>query len=198
LMCSLCTWGLQGVIVVQGYSFHINFPRDRLVWKLLVYLIILLECVQTVVVTIDAFTVFSSGWGIVADLDDLHMIWFTLPVMSSIIGLICHCLFAYRVHVLSGTWYASPIVLLLAAFGFSCGISFGVKLALAEKLSDAMATSNIYLLCGLWNGTAAVCDVVIAGFMSFYLSSNSTGISQTDVLITKIIRLVFETGALTG
>ncbi|RXW20175.1 hypothetical protein EST38_g5686 [Candolleomyces aberdarensis] len=118
--------------------------------------------------------------------------------MSGAIGLICHGVFAYRLYSLSGSRVVCLLVILLALLACSSGFAFGIKLSMAGTLSKVIQTPNIYLVCGLWNGGGAGCDVAIAALMTFYLSRSSTGYKSTDVLLTRIIRLTIETGVFTA
>ncbi|KAJ2936569.1 hypothetical protein H1R20_g520, partial [Candolleomyces eurysporus] len=118
--------------------------------------------------------------------------------MSGAIGLICHGVFAYRLYSLSGSRLVCLLVILLALLACGSGFAFGIKLSMAGTLSKVIQTPNIYLVCGLWNGGGAGCDVAIAALMTFYLSRSSTGYKSTDVLLTRIIRLTIETGVFTA
>ncbi|KAJ2918961.1 hypothetical protein MD484_g1437, partial [Candolleomyces efflorescens] len=197
LLSYLFAYGLQGILMVQVYNYYISFPNDKIFWKILVYFVLISEIVQTSLASLDAFKIFSSGWGRFAILDDMSLLYIT-PIMSGAIGLICHGIFAYRLYSLSGSWIVCLIVVLLALLACSSGFAFGIKLSLATTLSKVIKTSNIYLVCGLWNGGGAGCDVAIAALMTFYLSRSSTGYKSTDVLLTRIIRLTIETGLFTA
>lgn len=63
-------------------NYYLSFPNDRLFWKVLVYLVLFAELIQTILATIDAFRIFSSGWGKFQLLDDLNLLFLT-PVMSA-------------------------------------------------------------------------------------------------------------------
>jgi len=52
--------------------------------KTVVYFVYLLEAVQTVLLTRDAFRVFGYGFGSMASLDAMAWIWFSVPIMSGI------------------------------------------------------------------------------------------------------------------
>jgi hypothetical protein len=61
-----------------------NFPRDQLKIKALVYSIFFLETVQTVIVGRDAFAVLASGWGNPARIYNMENQWLTAPIMDSL------------------------------------------------------------------------------------------------------------------
>ncbi|TEB31841.1 hypothetical protein FA13DRAFT_1614076, partial [Coprinellus micaceus] len=197
LLSYLFTYGLQGILLVQVYNYYLSFPNDRLFWKVLVYLVLFAELIQTILATIDAFRIFSSGWGKFQLLDDLNLLFLT-PVMSASIGLVCHCVFAYRIYSLSHSKMACLAIILLALLACASGLAFGIKISISGRLSQVIHARYIYLTCGLWNGGGAVCDIAIAALMTFYLSRSSTGYRSTDVLLTRIIRLTIETGVLTA
>jgi len=92
--------------------------------KLLVYSSLLLEIAQTLMVTHDTFRIFATGYGDFSGLDDIHLLWLTLPILggvglflfsrcptrdfklgiffgSDVVGLLCHLTFAYRITLLS-------------------------------------------------------------------------------------------------
>jgi hypothetical protein len=74
----------------------------------------------------------------------------------------------------------------LAAFALASAITFSAKLLRAGTLSKLVYVDHIYLFCGvsysnftvvssrltsqqLWNGSAALCDIAIAGCMTFFV-----------------------------
>lgn len=46
----------------------------------------------------------------------------------------------------------------------------------------------------IWLGGTALCDLIIAMAMIYYLTQSRTGFKSTNVLITKVIRVTVETG----
>lgn len=197
LLSYLFTYGLQGILIVQVYHYFISFPSDRLFWKILVYVVLFAELLQTVLASIDAFHIFSSGWGKFQLLDDLNLLFLT-PIISASLGLICHCVFAYRLYTFSKSKIVCIFVVFLALLACGSGLAFGIILKISGSLSKVVHAKSIYLVCGLWNGCGAGCDVAIAALMTFYLSRSSTGYKTTDVLLTRIIRLTIETGLFTA
>ncbi|KAK0446133.1 hypothetical protein EV421DRAFT_1932795 [Armillaria borealis] len=51
---------------------------------------------------------------------------------------------------------------------------------------------------GIWCGTSALCDILIAICMTYHLMRNNTSLRRTRMLITKLIRLIIETGTVTA
>ncbi|PPQ70985.1 hypothetical protein CVT24_009940 [Panaeolus cyanescens] len=195
---TLVTWGLQGVLCVQVYNYHLAFPNDPLHMKALVYFSLCLELAQTFMVTSDGYDVYALGFGDVVNLDDLHLLWITLPILGGIVGLLCHLTFAYRLCILSRSKVVGAAITLLSLSASITAFTFGAKLFNAKLLSTLITVKHIYLVCGLWNGFGAACDALIAACMTFYLSRSQTGFRATDQLITRITRLTIETGLATA
>jgi len=52
--------------------------------KLLVYFFLALEVAQTIMVTRDTYNVFATGFGNYIGLNDLHLLWLTLPILGGL------------------------------------------------------------------------------------------------------------------
>lgn len=65
-------------------NYYLSFPRDPIYMKLLVYSSLLLEIAQTLMVTHDTFRIFATGYGDFSGLDDIHLLWLTLPILGGV------------------------------------------------------------------------------------------------------------------
>ncbi len=100
--------------------------------KVTVYFSFILELLQTAMVTHDTWAIFVTGFGDMAELNDLHFLWFTLPILGGIgkhddlsatangfnlrhlAGLLCHLTFAFRVSLLAESKIAGAIILVVS------------------------------------------------------------------------------------
>jgi len=80
----LLHWGLFGTLTIQFYLYYRAFPNDRAAIKWLVYIVYVLEVIQTILMTHDAFTNFGTGFGNISTLRGVHFDWLTIPIMSSL------------------------------------------------------------------------------------------------------------------
>lgn len=64
--------------------YHLAFPKDRVVTKVLVYGIYLIEITQTILVTHDAFNGYAKGFGSLTDLNSAQLEWLAVPIFSGI------------------------------------------------------------------------------------------------------------------
>ncbi|KAF9015911.1 hypothetical protein BDZ89DRAFT_1166045 [Hymenopellis radicata] len=188
---------LFGTLTVQFYIYYEAFPKDRLFTKCLVYGTYTLELVQTILVAHDAFAVFGSGFGDLQALTDVHLFWFSVPVMSGVVAFVGQSFYAYRIHVLSKTYVVPVLIVIIAltssiaAFVVAAFVWQAGNLALLNNQRTSEAV-------GVWGAAAALADILIAICMTYYLLQKDTGFRHTQVLLSKLIRLTVETGTVTA
>ncbi|KAJ3482695.1 hypothetical protein NLI96_g6805 [Meripilus lineatus] len=81
LLGHLFNWALYGILSVQCYLYYVSFPKDRRLPKVLVWVTLLLETLQLVLSTRDAWMNLASGWGDMRALDNVGWQWFSLPIL---------------------------------------------------------------------------------------------------------------------
>ncbi|KAG8730030.1 hypothetical protein FRC12_020553 [Ceratobasidium sp. 428] len=70
----------------------------------------------------------------------------------------------------------------------------GIKFAI---INDVTKIASLFPSATVWLGGSALCDFIITISMVTFLARASTGFSQTDSVITKLIRMTVETGMVT-
>lgn len=66
-------------------TYHVAFPKDRLYIKLLVYVVFLLELVQSILIMHDTYVTYVLGFGkFEAVYQTGTYTWFAIPVFSGI------------------------------------------------------------------------------------------------------------------
>ncbi|KAF8062235.1 hypothetical protein FPV67DRAFT_1367335, partial [Lyophyllum atratum] len=193
----LLNWGLYGVVSIQVYYYYIAFPKDRLYCKCLVYGTYILETLQTVVITHDAFGSFGFGFGSYAALDNIQFTCLSIPILSGIVGCVVQVFYAYRINILSKTKIIGYMIGTVSCVGCVAGIVTGVKCFQLGSLSKLTQTT-VFISAGFWCGCCALCDVTIAIAMTYLLSRHDTGFQSTHLMITKLTRLTIETGTATA
>ncbi|ETW75416.1 hypothetical protein HETIRDRAFT_456026 [Heterobasidion irregulare TC 32-1] len=83
LLGYLFGYGLFGVLVVQMYFYHLNFPKDHRWMKTFVWIVFSAEILLSVFSTIAAWQLFAEGWG---DLDSLVAPTWSFTALPSICG----------------------------------------------------------------------------------------------------------------
>ncbi|EKM52282.1 uncharacterized protein PHACADRAFT_260563 [Phanerochaete carnosa HHB-10118-sp] len=196
LLGYLFNWGLYGVLSVQVYLYHLAFPKDSRVVKALVYSVFLIETTQTVLVTHDAFNAYAKGYGNIVALGSAQLEWLAVPIFSGIVSATVQMYYAYRVSVLSGSRVLGLGICLIALLQGSSAVAQGAQAFKIGNFAD-LAT-EAFASCTVWLAGSAACDVIIAGCMTFLLLKNDTKMPATHAVVTKLVRLIVETGMLTA
>ncbi|PFH47743.1 hypothetical protein AMATHDRAFT_66966 [Amanita thiersii Skay4041] len=198
LLGYLINTGLFGVLCGQIYTYYMAFPKDKLSIKLMVYGIFLLDVIQTVLATHDVFAIFAIGYGMISSLHDIHLIWLTVPILGGLAGCAGQLFFAYRIMLISESILIAGITAALSICTLSAAIYTGIQVYLAKELSVVFQDTRVYIACGVWNGSGALCDVLIVCVMTYYLSRKSTAFRSTNRVIAKLILMTIETGLVTA
>ncbi|KAF8197767.1 hypothetical protein K438DRAFT_1759888 [Mycena galopus ATCC 62051] len=202
LLAILFNWGFMGVLAAQLYFYHENFQHDGARVKLLVYGLFLLDVLQTVMVTADAFHWFVYGFGNLILADQTFLNSWDVPVLDSVISVIVQAFYCWRIHILR-KGLSIPLVILLernvqiSLTQFGAGITTGIrenKLGQLSLLTQGNASPETVWLAG-----GAVADVAIAGVLSWTLLRERTYcLPPNQTIISRLIRHIVETNALTA
>ncbi|PBK86488.1 hypothetical protein ARMGADRAFT_529128 [Armillaria gallica] len=193
----LLNWGLFGTLSVQLYLYYLAFPNDRKFIKYLVYGIYIVEFVQTMLLSHDAFATFGYGFGDLDALTDVHFNWLIVPIMSAIIACVGHVFYAYRIFILSKSKSVSAFIICICLTNSVAAIITGVFLFQAGNITK-LNNRKVSITVGIWCGGSALCDIVIAICMTYYLMRSKTGFRRTQIMVTKLIRLTVESGLMTA
>ncbi|KAJ6580186.1 hypothetical protein DFH09DRAFT_1444648, partial [Mycena vulgaris] len=192
----LLPWGLFGTLSVQLYLYYQAFPTDKWSTKCLVYTAYTLELVHTILSTHDAFAMFGYGFADPSALTEVEFSWLAVPIMSGLVAFIGQSFYAYRVHVLSKSWFI-PILIVVVSLTSSVG-----AFILGAFVFQGVIFSSWYecplIIQQVWCGASALSDIIIAVCMTYYLSKYDMGFRQTRALVSKVVRLTIETGSLTA
>ncbi|PBK67137.1 hypothetical protein ARMSODRAFT_320239 [Armillaria solidipes] len=193
----LLNWGLFGTLTVQLYLYYLAFPNDRRFTKYLVYGIYVIEFVQTMFVSHDAFATFGYSFGDMDALARLNFSWLTVPVMSAVVSCVGRVFYAYRIFIVSKSRTISIFIICLSLTSSVAAMITGIY---CFQASDAAKLNSwkTYTAVGIWCGASALCDIIIAICMTYYLMRSTTNFRRTRMLVTKIIRLTIETGSVTA
>ncbi|KZT10209.1 uncharacterized protein LAESUDRAFT_747637 [Laetiporus sulphureus 93-53] len=189
-------WALLGLLNLQVYLYYDYFPKDPWLLKCLAYGMLIYEWVQTGLITEAAMSIYVYNYGEVKDLLEFHNTWFSATMMCGIISATVQLYFAWRICKLSNSRVLAGIIVVLSVLQCVASLvaggiekSIGIAYAIESKLIKAVV---------LWLSASALVDVLIAVTMTTLLLKSKTGITSTDALINRMVRLVVETGTLTA
>ncbi|KLO12206.1 hypothetical protein SCHPADRAFT_941393 [Schizopora paradoxa] len=196
LLGYLFNWGLFGVLSVQVYFYHLAFPGDRRSTKWLVFGIYLLELTQTIMMTHDAFGTYAVHYGEVEFLYNLQMLPITIPILSALVSCAVQMHYGNLLRVLSGSKILGLTVAIFALIQASAAlVQAGQTIAIKDRFP---LSRKSFVSETVWLAGSAICDLIIASAMTFTLMQKDTGLPATHALITKLVRIIVETGCLTA
>ncbi|KAK0434161.1 uncharacterized protein EV420DRAFT_1654172 [Desarmillaria tabescens] len=178
IVASLLHWGLFGSLSVQLYLYYLAFPKDRRFTKCLVYGVYIIEFVQMVLVTHDVFAVFGYGFGDIGALTRINFNWLTVPVISGVVAYVGQTFYAYRIFILSRSRIIPIFIACVSLTSSAAAIITGVYSFEAGNIIE-LDKRKIFITVGIWCGTSALCDIVIAICMTYHLMRRNTGLRQT-------------------
>ncbi|KAK7459663.1 hypothetical protein VKT23_009644 [Stygiomarasmius scandens] len=196
-MLGIClNWGFMGVLVVQVYFYHISFPKDSNLIKTLVYGLFVLDILQTVLVTADAFHWFVFGFGNMDQLDDTFLNSWDVPLLDSVISLIVQCFYSWRIFILTKSWILPVIIVLVSMTQCGAGVATAVN---AHKLGKLHLISTEVAEQTTWLVGSAVADILITGVMTWtLLKSRSKELPSSNGMIDRLVMLTVETNGATA
>ncbi|KAK0221069.1 hypothetical protein EDD85DRAFT_960592 [Armillaria nabsnona] len=193
----LLNWGLFGTLSAQLYLYYLAFPNDRRFTKYLVYGIYVIEFVQTMLVAHDMFATFGYGFGDMDALNRMNFYWLISPIMSAVVSCAGQVFYAYRIFIVSKSQIIPIFTICISLISSVAAVITGIDSFRAGnviKLNDR----RMSITAGVWCGASALCDIIIAICMTYYLMRSTTNFRRTRILVTKIIRLTIETGSVTA
>ncbi|KAK0484820.1 hypothetical protein IW261DRAFT_1458871, partial [Armillaria novae-zelandiae] len=193
----LLNFGLFGTLSVQIYLYYLAFPNDRRFVKYLVYGIYIIEFAQTMLVAYDAFAMYGYGFGDLDSLTRTGLSGLTVPIMGAVAACIGQFFYAYRIFILSKSRIIPILIICISLINFGASMFAGIY-AFQEVITAKLNTQKMHIAVGIWCGAAALCDILVAICMTYYLMRSTTNFRRTRMLVSKIVRLIIETGSMTA
>jgi len=104
----------------------------------------------------------------------------------------------HRISILAQSYWVPGLILTFSVVQLAGAIASAVVLKEAVLFSQLLGP-HFYITAGVWNGGSAICDVIIAVCMTYYLSRHGTStMKDTQVILKKVMTLVIETGTATA
>ncbi|KAI1794884.1 hypothetical protein LXA43DRAFT_91320 [Ganoderma leucocontextum] len=186
---------LYGMMVTQTYLYFNIYSRDRLWIKLLVATLFVCDTINTGFDIGFVYDPLVNRFGDVDAVTKATWVFATDPAMTAIIAAFTQLFFAWRVKVLTGNYF-SVCSIAFSAFAQLCGgLGTSIAVGMIPEFAQFMQFKVIVII---WLAFSAVADVLITASLVWHLRKNKTGMSFTDHLIDKIIRMTVQTGLVTA
>ncbi|RDX41809.1 hypothetical protein OH76DRAFT_1411805 [Lentinus brumalis] len=189
-------WGLMGALVVQLYFYHLTFQDDHSALRVLVYGLFVLDVLQTVLVTADAFHWFVFGFGKLNMLDDTFFNSWDIPFLDAVIATIVQSFYCWRIWIFTKSKVFPMLICLVSLTQFGAGMATAIKAFQGGRLSlisvEEVAQQTTWLVASV------VADIMITAVMSYTLLRERSMTLAARSTIVRIVRITVETNMLTA
>ncbi|KAL1729319.1 hypothetical protein EV714DRAFT_213204 [Schizophyllum commune] len=179
------------------YYYQTHYSGDHRRIKALVYGLAVLECLQTCMVTADAFHWFVFGYANLAQLDDTFLNSWDVPLLDAIIALIVQAFYCWRIHVLQRGALVLPCAIIVVSLA-QCGAGIAVAVQ-ANQLGKLSLIGENEIPQAIWLSGSALADIMITASLAWILlrkRPRQTGVYRK--LVNRVVALTVETNSLTA
>ncbi|KAK1231044.1 hypothetical protein PQX77_005851 [Marasmius sp. AFHP31] len=186
---------IYGILFSQIFSYFVNYPSDRTVYKFLVILILIMETADQAFIGHIIYYYGITNFTNPRVLLRAEVTWsFILQqTVGAFVGFVVKFAFALRVWRFSErNWFITGLVMILV-HGLS--LAFTIK---AFQLPSVFDVVHLRVLGTVALGVGVLTDIIIAAALCYYLNRLRTGYRQSDSLVNSLVRYAINTGAVTG
>ncbi|KAI0364326.1 hypothetical protein BV20DRAFT_1057303 [Pilatotrama ljubarskyi] len=186
---------MYGLTIHQSYRYYRLFPRDAMILRMIVTLIVVLETVHVILCMHICYYYLVSNYSKPTAL--LEGVWSirVFPLLTALIVLTSESFFTRRVYLIGRQFRAvvvAPVLMLfILAFATAATVEAFIKPTFADFDSVAWMSSAGF-------GFAVLVDSLLTGTLILVLRKSRTGFRKTDSLIGLMIVYAVNTGLLTG
>ncbi|KAF9041516.1 hypothetical protein BJ165DRAFT_291301 [Panaeolus papilionaceus] len=192
LLGTMFSFILQGVLYTQVYHYYITFQNDRKYLKWLVFYICVAESLHTAFSTHIVYEALVLDYGQNRSLQKYPTFIPVVPIVTVLISTPIQFMVAWRIRLIQQSVYLPLFICLLSVISFAGGIATGIRTQLFQLFAEAPHATHMFVL--VWMISAAACDLVMSGALSWTLYRRKTGMRNMDLILTKIITLTMQTG----
>ncbi|KAI0066609.1 hypothetical protein BV25DRAFT_1912663 [Artomyces pyxidatus] len=191
---------LMGTLVVQVYLFYVNFPRERLRIRLLVYGIFLLDILQTLFGIHLAWDWMITNWN---NPDALaHPISWTdatIPIMCGLVAGIVQLFYAWQIWALAKSVFMHAVAALIVVVALGQSSASIISSSLLLKSLTPEEFKRLFPGFEFWLAGSFVADILISCSMIWilYNAKTETVWMKSETLFSRLIVNTIRTGSVT-
>ncbi|KAI0708473.1 hypothetical protein C8Q76DRAFT_799731 [Earliella scabrosa] len=189
---------VYGITILQTYFYYRTYPKDRLAIKILVGILFLLDTATSIVLTYGTYE-----YTVIYFLQPLER-YIAIPpnlvaehAMTILIILLTQLYFAQRLWYISKNRYLVFAITILALGGFGSGEAIAGHMA-TNPDPFSLGTVPVLIMSGFADGLSAICDLLIAGSLCYYLRAGKSGFVKTNSLVDQLMVYAIQRGLLTA
>ncbi|KAJ7052924.1 hypothetical protein C8F01DRAFT_562333 [Mycena amicta] len=186
---------LYGIMVVQAYLYFTRYTSDRTWFKYLVGYLVLVETVNLVCDVGLIYEPLIIRYARPEALITSPILLRPDAVLTVLISTPTQLFVAWRLHVITRSYFLSLTIALLAIVALGGGISTSAIVSLHPDFASFPTFKPEVIT---WLVASSACDVVLTASLVFSLWKRKTNMAGTDSYLNKIIRLTVQTGLITA
>ncbi|KAF8346229.1 hypothetical protein F5887DRAFT_963311 [Amanita rubescens] len=197
LVGSFAAAAFTGITTVQIFFYFKLYPSDKIGLKCLAFLIWFLDLGHTILIGRTVWAGLIKHFGIMAKAKALPWSLALTIIDTTILTIIVHCFFVYRIHILTNQNYFISVPLALLALSRLVFAGLATYQMITLKLLQAFVKKYT------WTFTmdlviSAVMDIIITVSLCYLLRRSQKRLpSSLSHVLDSLILYTFETGALT-
>ncbi|KII83986.1 hypothetical protein PLICRDRAFT_46769 [Plicaturopsis crispa FD-325 SS-3] len=187
---------LLGCLSLQLYIYSVSSSSDGMRIKTLVYVLYIIELVQTAITMYYAWSQLVWSQGPYESVYDVEWSLCVLQLLAGIVSCIAQCFFARRIWILKNTRMMGKVVtciFLLVVVQSASAIVNSIQIFINMTNAEVQVES-------MWYTARFVCDSLIAGSLLHILikARAHTRIKKTTTILTRLIVVTIQTGFITA
>ncbi|KII84679.1 hypothetical protein PLICRDRAFT_179482 [Plicaturopsis crispa FD-325 SS-3] len=185
---------LYGSMITQCFYYWQHYRADPTWLKIYVGFLLFIDTLSTVFAIAWIYGLLINSFGELPKFAVADWLLAADPALVGLTGMFCQLFFAWRIKVLTGkVWMGAGIALLSIASGL-CAVGVGIAIGI---VIDILAFYKFNAIGSTWLALTATVDVLITITLSWHLRRHRTGFKHTNDILSKIVRLTVQNGALT-
>ncbi|KAJ3537862.1 hypothetical protein NMY22_g5417 [Coprinellus aureogranulatus] len=206
---------LYGIMITQVYLYYTTYKRDPLFLRLLVLFLLIADTVNTVFDFLYLYNSLILKFGDMVSIQTADWLFATDPAITGIIATAVQLFFAWRIRVLTRSWFFVGVVGILALAGMVGSIVTAWEVGRTPNFVDFRNFKSVVII---WLASESLGDILITAILVTFLCvhlfekhpamiSNSTdprskrhktGFKNSDQIVDRVIRVSVQTGLLTS
>jgi len=193
-------WLGLGALIVQCYYYSQNFTQDTRAIRGLVYGLFILELVQTVTTTHQAWWYIITDWNTPSALGGFPWSAMTVPVMAGIIAGVVQLFYAWRIWTLSQGKIMRCCTVLIVFLAVAQCTSAVVGCSIFQTNPTQEHLERLHPVLYFWLVASFLTDVLVAACMLWllYKAKSQSTVADTGTLLSKLITNTIGTGTATA
>ncbi|KAJ7464466.1 hypothetical protein FB451DRAFT_1263586 [Mycena latifolia] len=196
-IANILNWMFLGTLTMQLYTYYQLFPTDRLVPRILVYSLFLVDVAQTVMLTSHGWYFMVTTWGDPSKFDILPWTAAMIPIPSGIISTTVQIFYSWRIWILASNRFLRAMSILIVVIALMQGFAAIIPGSLLLHPPTQENLIHLHPAFSVWLSGSFVVDTLITVCMTYILfqAKTSTICAPTETILTKLIHRVIQTGA---